>query len=89
MYYIFEKIELMHLIDAVPCCLFLTATANSQAFRWLNQNDVPFKRAPAGIRNARELVKDYAIGAYAETNGHAVIHIDWERLNAALHGKED
>ena len=45
--------------------------------------------APAGIRNAKEIVKKYVIGAYCETNGHSVIHVDWERLDAALEGKEE
>ena len=87
--YIMEKLELLQILDAVPHCLFLTVSANSQAKKWLNGNEVNFKMAPAGIRNAKEIVKKYAIGAYTETNGHAVIHVDWERLDAALVGKEE
>ena len=89
MMYIMEKIELLQSIDSITHCLYLTASANSQAFRWLGQNDVVFKKAPAGIRNARELVREYVVGAYAETNGHGIIYVDWERFNAALEGKEE
>ena len=89
MMYIMEKLELLHILDAVPHCLYLTCSANSQAKKWLSNNEVVYKMAPAGIRNAKEIVKKYAIGAYAETNGHAVIHVDWEKLDEALEGKEE
>ena len=66
-----------------------TAYANSRANEYLINNKVNVECVPTGVKNAEPVVHLFIIGANDEPNGHGTICIKWDKLNAALAGKED
>lgn len=69
--------------------LIQTAYCNARGTAFLEEKKINNTLCPTGVKHAHPIAHKYDIGANDEPNGHGTVVAKWDKVMAALKGKED